>query len=331
MEPSTQQRLQLPSLLLDFVSQKSDVADHWTMESTTGSLEMACVALAGAQTEDWYSSFVLEQDAAMDFLSSMSSVDPDLLRIPLEDWHPTGTVWSFFGSNSESRPMAGKPEHVDQLRPGVITMHSQICGQKVWMLRPNAGAESWDKVPMLSSERIEIVCREGDQLLIDTAAWYHATNIPGGTGFTWSIAQDFSHENDEDGTVKIESVQLRISQQLCQLCLTPTTPPPGSPPGTCGCWCCGQERLKIALWRSFRLSSLLTQRFLKHNLARHGTNPVREAMRQFWQRSRLAICDEKKRIGFVLCWMSGICEHFEGLLPKPTFPCPPFGWNMSII
>lgn len=250
--------------------------------------------------KEWYSSFVLEKDAATDFLSSMSSVDPDLLRIPLKDWHPTGTVWSFFGSNAESRPMAGKPEHVDQLRPGVITMHSQICGRKLWMLRPNAGAESWDKVmnvPMLSSERIEIACGEGDQLLIDTAAWYHATNIPGGTGFTWSIAQDFSHQNEadkEEGTVQIESVQLRISQQLCQLCLTPTNPPAGSPPGTCGCWCCGQERLKITLWRSFRLSSLLTQRFLKRNLAMQGTNPVHEAMRQFWQRRRLAICDEPK-------------------------------------
>lgn len=264
----------------------------------------------------------------------MSSVDPDLLRIPLKDWHPTGTVWSFFGSNAESRPMAGKPEHVDQLRPGVITMHSQICGRKLWMLRPNAGAESWDKVmnvPMLSSERIEIACGEGDQLLIDTAAWYHATNIPGGTGFTWSIAQDFSHQNDEadkeEGTVQIESVQLRISQQLCQLCLTPTNPPPGCPPGTCGCWCCGQERLKITLWRSFRLSSLLTQRFLKRNLAMQGTNPVHEAMRQFWQRRQLAICDEPKIkearwIRFVLD-VRVFLKHFQKWLPKPTFPCPP--------
>ena len=48
MEPSTQRR---QSLLLDFVSQ-SNISDHWTMESTTGSLELAKVALAGAQTED---------------------------------------------------------------------------------------------------------------------------------------------------------------------------------------------------------------------------------------------------------------------------------------
>ena len=39
------------SLLLDFVSQ-SEISDHWTMESTTGSLELAKGALAGAQTED---------------------------------------------------------------------------------------------------------------------------------------------------------------------------------------------------------------------------------------------------------------------------------------
>lgn len=41
----------LQSLLLDVVSQ-SEISDHWTMESTTGSLEVAKVALAGAQTED---------------------------------------------------------------------------------------------------------------------------------------------------------------------------------------------------------------------------------------------------------------------------------------
>lgn len=249
------------------------------MESTTGSLELAKVALAGAQSEEWYSSFVLEKDAATDFLSSMSSVDPDLLRIPLKDWHPTGTVWSFFGSNAESRPMAGKPEHVDQLRPGVITMHSQICGRKLWMLRPNAGAESWDKVmnvPMLSSERIEIACGEGDQLLIDTAAWYHATNIPGGTGFTWSIAQDFSHQNDEadkeEGTVQIESVQLRISQQLCQLCLTPTNPPPGCPPGTCG-WL-------LVLWpgtfEDYALEKFQTQLFVDPALSQAQSGNARD-------------------------------------------------------
>jgi hypothetical protein len=51
MEPSTQRLRQ--SLLLDFVSSsQSNISDHWTMESTTGSLELAKVALAGAQTED---------------------------------------------------------------------------------------------------------------------------------------------------------------------------------------------------------------------------------------------------------------------------------------
>lgn len=49
MDPKKTPELQ--SLLLDFVSQ-SDISDHWTTESTAGSLQLACVALAGAQTED---------------------------------------------------------------------------------------------------------------------------------------------------------------------------------------------------------------------------------------------------------------------------------------
>lgn len=226
----------------------------------------------------------------MDFVSSVGADLP----VPLRGWHETGTVWSFFGSNSAPASMAGKPEHVDELRPGVVTMHRQICGRKLWMLRPNALAESWDEVPVLSVERVAICCEEGDQLLLDTAAWYHATSIPGGTGFTWSIAHDLIHESDMSDANDIEvmeSIQLRVSHELCQLCLTPTAPPPGSPPGTCGCWCCGQERLKLVLWRSFRLSSLLTHRFLR-------TLPWSEYLTtSMSRRSRLAICDRKT------CWI----------------------------
>jgi hypothetical protein len=71
----------------------------------------------------------------------------------------------------------------------------------------------------------------------------------------------------------------------------------------------------------------LTQRFLKRNLAMQGTNPVHEAMRQFWQRRQLAICDEPKIkearwIRFVLD-VRVFLKHFQKWLPKPTFPCPP--------
>lgn len=172
-------------------------------------------------------------------------------------------------------------------------MHKQICGRKLWMLRPNSLAESWDEVPVLSVERLVICCEEGDQLLLDTTAWYHATSIPGGTGFTWSIAQDLIHESEANGSngIEVESIQLRVSHELCQLCLTPTAPPPGSPPGTCGCWCCGQERLKLVLWRSFRLSSLLTHRHLRTLLpwSEYLTTSIMS------RRSRLAICDRKTR------------------------------------
>ena len=39
--------------------------------------------------------------------------------------------------------MVGKPEHVDQLKAGVVTMHSQLAGNKVWLLRPHPLANAW--------------------------------------------------------------------------------------------------------------------------------------------------------------------------------------------
>ncbi|CAE7312681.1 unnamed protein product [Symbiodinium necroappetens] len=45
--------------------------------------------------------------------------------------------------------------------------------------------------------------------------------------------------------------------------MTPTTPPPGAPPGTCGCQCCSQKRLEASMFRSCRRSAMLTQRLLR--------------------------------------------------------------------
>ena len=145
-------------------------------------------------------------------------------------------------------------------------------------MRPS---NDWD-APFLPCERLEVCCRPGDQLVIDTAAWYHATSIPPGTDFTWSVAQDLS---SEENTIELESVQLRVSHQLCQLCMTPTAEPMGSPPGTCGCDCCSQKRLNHRLWRCFRQSGLLTQRFIESSMRDRTPGSFNGPS------TRLAICD----------------------------------------
>ena len=44
----------------------------------------------------------------------------------------TGAAWAFFGSNMDSVPLLGKPEHVDELRPGALTVHIQETTLKAW-------------------------------------------------------------------------------------------------------------------------------------------------------------------------------------------------------
>ena len=58
---------------------------------------------------------------------------------------PTGAAWAFFGrcpaaASAAAAPLLGKAEHVDELRPGVLTVHAQLCGRKTWRLRPNLAA-----------------------------------------------------------------------------------------------------------------------------------------------------------------------------------------------
>lgn len=255
--------------LLHVILRESSVESSWVAETPNGLFENAVNFLTGMSRTPFYSSFVLDGDAGRAFLASIGTVD---LEVPLEGWQPTGTVWSFFGSAGDLG-LVGKPEHVDQLRPGVITMHHQVAGSKLWRLRPNVAAP-WDSPPKFPG-RWEICCEEGDRLVIDTSAWYHATSIAP-QEFSWSIALDFQ---DASATDIALSFQLKVTHQLCQRCFTPTAPPPGAPANTCGCDCCSQRRLQAWLFQSLRRSALITQRLL----ARRVCQP----------RPRLAICDQK--------------------------------------
>ncbi len=76
------------------------------------------------------------------------------------------------------------------------TWHVQLCGDKVWVIRPNAHGQ-WPAgsppalargliilitlitritlITLLGLERLRVVVQEGDMLLINTRLWFHST------------------------------------------------------------------------------------------------------------------------------------------------------------
>lgn len=243
----------------------------------------------------WYASFVLEGSVAEDLVAtcSLASLTPAIFK----DWSSSGAAWAFFGSNGDDNMAAamltGKSEHVDQLRPGAITVHSQLCGEKIWRLRPYVDSGCWTgrSAPATATPdgRLEVRCRAGDQLIIDTGAWFHETRIPPATDFSLSIAQDFVEPNLFQLGPRISSSQMQISQQICSLCMTPTAPAAGMPPGTCGCACCSAKRFERSSWDLLRRNALLSRQLtpLWH---------VQRLLLQNFRPKLLAICDARETV-----------------------------------
>lgn len=234
-------------------SEGATVAAGWTAETSDG----VTAALAAPSKEPWYASFVLEGPSGLRLLAAFPEADSASVR-----WPPTGVTWGFFGRNPGGTPLLGKPEHVDELRPGIFTMHAQLCGAKTWRLRPNAAAESWGAGGAPATGYVEVVCSAGDLLLLDTAAWYHETALPAATRFSLSVARDFS----TDGPPRVSSVlrtvtrQQMVTRQICAQCGTPTLPPRGWPEGTCGCACCTAKREERREWEAFWRSAMLLRK-----------------------------------------------------------------------
>eukprot|EP00439_Symbiodinium_sp_Y106_P083586 s273_g23.t2 len=192
------------------------VVQNWTSETSGASPEAAQEALAISRPprgQRWYGSFVVDGEAADHLVAALARCGVE--TNPIDECRATGTAWCFFGANATSSSMQGKPEHVDQLAPGTITVHTQLCGRKVWKLRPHPLCPNWsDGAPLLSASwyggRLELVCEEGDLLFVDTAAWYHTTEIPPLTDFTFSLAQDFSERLPATGEKLEAALQTQI-------------------------------------------------------------------------------------------------------------------------
>ena len=117
-------------------------------------------------------------------------------------------IWLFFGKNYSSaanETLLGRPEHTDSVTHDG-TFHYQLSGTKIWHLRPTTelieamrnsskmqcqskccpsnkkrkidqdNAASSDKND--NKIRIQVECKEGDILLLNTRLWWHSTTIP---------------------------------------------------------------------------------------------------------------------------------------------------------
>lgn len=282
-----------------FAAEHSErVNGSWTAETSGSSLALLLgdgtkePAIPAAPARRWYGSFVVDGHDSKQLLRALPTGVVAPLLSPT-GWHPTGAVWAFVGRNEpdglSSPTLCGKPEHVDEMREGVITMHTQLCGQKIWRLRPNPvaswastsgedGASSAAGVPRVAGAvpggRIEVRCVAGDRLLIDTGLWYHETSLPPQTGCSLSIARDFSSialgaEGAQTALAPqaMSSMQMHVVRTICRTCLTPTLTPVGAPPGTCGCMCCTTKRETRACWQSVRRSASLMHWLLVSQMA----------------------------------------------------------------
>jgi hypothetical protein len=148
----------------------------------------------------WYASFILK---------TKELVEQVLPRLPIRELpNDSGTclrhgkaVWCFIGRNGTRSGFKGRPEHTDSVRHDG-TWHYQVTGIKTWHLRPTK--KLIEKFPPSVPWRgkIDVHVKAGDVLLVDTAKWWHQTEIPctlsASEQLSSSYARDIYIINDED-------------------------------------------------------------------------------------------------------------------------------------
>ena len=119
-------------------------------------------------TCSWYVSFIVQRDkdAMRRILETVPRPTVPSPSVATKAVH-RDCVWVFYGQNRGSRPLDGRPEHLDSVSNIHGTWHVQVRGRKIWYLRQNKDAPA-----------IRVECRPGDLLLIDTQRWWHHTEIP---------------------------------------------------------------------------------------------------------------------------------------------------------
>lgn len=146
----------------------------------------------------WYASFIVKEPEALQHtLGLLPCASPPFLRAAEGLVSQNESAWVFFGQNTSSADLLGRPEHTDRMRHHG-TWHVQLSGSKVWHLRATselldfAGVPSGEEAP-----RHAVHCEAGDVLVVNTRLWWHSTRLPSMQGdgdrqtLSLSYARDF--------------------------------------------------------------------------------------------------------------------------------------------
>lgn len=118
-----------------------------------------------------YCSFLVQKDT--ESYQRTESALP-VVELPNVEWSYEPALWMFFGRNPVgSNDLPGRPDHTDSISADG-TWHFQLAGTKKWIIRPTnellrhmqdtldpAEFQGWN-----SSSQVEIICRQGDVLVI---------------------------------------------------------------------------------------------------------------------------------------------------------------------
>ena len=178
-------------------------------------------------TGNWYATWIVQHDQQV--------VDEALQSLPVSELQP-GLREDSLGGDSDSRKlvhenclwffvarcdrdMAGRAEHTDGIEHDG-TWHYQLRGAKRWYLRPTdqllemMAQTAHDNTCLLDKETAIVVeCQAGEVLLINTALWWHRTEIPCTTrtpdGLSISYARDIYFPDESAGAKGKEKAEQR--------------------------------------------------------------------------------------------------------------------------
>ena len=150
-------------------------------------------------------------------------------------------LWLFFGKNynSNESSLQGRPEHTDSVTHDG-TFHYQLSGTKIWRLRPttelmqammrnhhkkqNQSSSSSSKKRKVEEDNassykeeeannnhIEVECKEGDILLLNTRLWWHSTIIPSQDVPCISYARDIYFREHKDDSAQEQQPNRELS------------------------------------------------------------------------------------------------------------------------
>lgn len=195
--PRTTDQLSWKSIGALFAELDEQDQDSWCIETTTEEAVTPTTFLAPSflnQTRA-YCSFLVQKDR-MALQSTLEKVP--LLGFEWAKWAYEPALWVFFGRNPCGPEMQGRPEHTDSVSHDG-TWHFQLSGRKRWVLRPSLEMlnhlaqrlphrlmQSWQEECLL-----EVDCKEGDVMIINTKLWFHQTRIPPQRIPSVSYARDF--------------------------------------------------------------------------------------------------------------------------------------------